>query len=185
MMEIIFPMQILFVINFFIWIIYIILKYLKHKEIRFKDEIFKGLFIIYITFLIGITMFPICIRINNPDLFSIPLYRRANLDIIPFVEYFKNKIPITGIIKNVLGNIILLMPLNVFAFMYNRKFMNIKSSFLLSLLTSISIELMQLVLNLSLLSSNFRAVSIEDVILNTIGGLISYFIYSFIYDLKK
>ena len=50
MMEIIFPMQILFVINFFIWIIYIILKYLKHKEIRFKDEIFKGLFIIYITF---------------------------------------------------------------------------------------------------------------------------------------
>ena len=74
MMEIIFPMQILFVINFFIWIIYIILKYLKHKEIRFKDEIFKGLFIIYITFLIGITMFPICIRINNPDLFSIPIY---------------------------------------------------------------------------------------------------------------
>ena len=77
------------------------------------------------------------------------------------------------------------MPLNVFAFMHNRKFMNIKSSFLLSLLTSISIELMQLILNLSLLSSNFRAVSIEDVILNTIGGLISYFIYSFIYDLKK
>ena len=183
MMEIIFPMQILFVINFFIWIIYIILKYLKHKEIRFKDEIFKGLFIIYITFLI--TMFPICIRINNPDLFSIPLYQRANLDIIPFVEYFKNKIPLAGIIKNVLGNIILLMPLNVFAFMHNRKFMNIKSSFLLSLLTSISIELMQLILNLSLLSSNFRAVSIEDVILNTIGGLISYFIYSFIYDLKK
>ena len=73
-------------------------------------------------------MFPICIRINNPDLFSIPLYQRANLDIIPFVEYFKNKIPITGIIKNVLGNIILLMTLNVFAFMYNRKFMNIKSS---------------------------------------------------------
>ena len=69
--------------------------------------------------------------------------------------------------------------------MHNRKFMNIKSSFLLSLLTSISIELMQLILNLSLLSSNFRAVSIEDVILNTIGGLISYFIYSFIYSRLK
>ena len=41
MMEIIFPMQILFVINFFIWIIYIILKYLKHKEIRFKDDIYN------------------------------------------------------------------------------------------------------------------------------------------------
>ena len=53
----------------------------------------------------------------------------------------------------------------------------------MALLISLSIELTQLVMNI-LGVSDMRAVHVEDLILNTIGGIIAWYIFKFMYKGK-
>jgi len=112
---------------------------------------------------------------------------RLSINIIPFASIIKDigKIGITYdgdvlfmiglIVRNVGGNILLLMPLGFLAPIIWDKFKKIKNTILLGLAISISIELLQLIE--SLFSSWIRITDIDDVICNVIGSIVGYFIY--------
>ena len=124
------------------------------KRIVLHTELLTLVFIIYILCLFHIVTFQ---DIN---------YGTNNF--IPFKEIFRYDINSTKFIKNIVGNIIMFIPYGFFASYYlkNRKFSTI---FILSLVVSLTIEIVQLNIG--------RVFDIDDVILNTIGGITGYLLY--------
>ncbi|WP_212982253.1 VanZ family protein, partial [Bacillus paramobilis] len=139
------------------------------KGVHWWKELISFLFVIYIGMVVAITLFPI------PIGFSTGIENiRLSINIIPFASIIKDigKIGITYdgdvlfmiglIVRNVGGNILLLMPLGFLAPIIWDKFKKIKNTILLGLAISISIELLQLIE--SLFSSWIRITDIDDVI---------------------
>lgn len=89
---------------------------------------------------------------------------------IPFKEILRYKVGSKVFIRNILGNILLFVPFGLFVSHYikNKKMYPI---LLISVLVSCSIEFAQTKIG--------RTADIDDVILNTLGGVIGYFIYKF------
>jgi len=78
--------------------------------------------------------------------------------------------------KQVLGNLIMLLPLGIYLPLLYRRLRSFGGFFtvlLISLLVSLGIELLQLI-------TSYRSADIDDVILNTIGGCLGFIIYQFI-----
>ncbi len=68
----------------------------------------------------------------------------------------------------------MLMPLGVFYSIYVK---NYKMRFLYVFLFSVSIEAMQFIVGL-IIGCNYRSTDIDDVILNTIGGIIGILLFN-------
>lgn len=125
----------------------------KQKLVLYK-EITMLFFIIYLLLLYYI----VTMQDNN--------YGTNNFT--PFKEIFRYEINSSLFIKNVIGNIFLFIPFGIFISHYikNKTFLPI---LFLSVLVSSSIEVTQSLIG--------RTLDIDDVILNTTGGLLGYFIY--------
>ncbi|MED0876075.1 VanZ family protein [Bacillus mobilis] len=152
------------------------------KGVNWWKELISFLFAIYIGMVVAVTLFPI------PIGFSASIeHIRLSINVIPFVSIIKDigKIGIAYdgdvlfmigiIVRNVGGNILLLMPLGFLAPIIWDKFKELKNTILLGLVISISIELLQLME--SLFSRWGRITDIDDVICNVIGSIAGYFIY--------
>ena len=124
--------------------------YNKKKVVLYK-ELLVILFIIYALLLYYIVTF----QDSN--------YGTSNY--IPFKEIFRYEITSNLFYKNVLGNIFLFVPLGIFVTLYikNKHFY---LTMILSLIISFSIECIQSVIG--------RTFDIDDIILNTLGGLIGF-----------
>lgn len=188
----IFTIQILFILGIPIWLIYraVILFNRKKRNIQFdiKKEILTNLFFLYLIFLIGITIFPIYISYEKHFLSDLSLYQRANINLIPFGSYFRSPTSFIGLFRGLFGNFILLVPFISYLYIISPNLMTKRKSIFISFMISVSIEVIQLLLNLSLLVDGFRAVDIDDIILNTLGGVFAFYICSFIHNkliLKK
>jgi glycopeptide antibiotics resistance protein len=156
----------------------------KHnKAINWNKEVYKFLFSIYIFILIGTVFFPLWIGRSLYENIDIKNF----INLIPFKQIVKEvksvgtrydgdiAFHISLILRNLLGNIILLLP---FGFMCNilwHKINTVKKVTILALLVSLSIEFIQLVM--IILHINKRVVDIDDVILNTVGFIIGYYLY--------
>ncbi|PEP04785.1 hypothetical protein CN552_29535 [Bacillus wiedmannii] len=152
------------------------------KGVNWWKELISFLFVIYIGMVVAITLFPIPIGFPT-GIENI----RLSINIVPFASIIKDigKIGIAYdgdvlfmmglIVRNVGGNILLLMPLGFLAPIIWDKFKKIKNTILLGLAISISIELLQL--TGSLFSGWGRITDIDDVIFNVIGSIVGYFIY--------
>ena len=126
------------------------------KKIELHKELLMFLFIVYVLLLYYVVTF----QDNN--------YGDNNF--VPFKEMFRYNINSSLFIKNVLGNILLFIPLGLFISLYikSRSFL---VTLMLSIIISCSIEFVQSIIG--------RTVDIDDVILNSLGGLIGYIIYKF------
>lgn len=125
----------------------------KKKIILYK-EILMLCFIIYLLLLYYFVTF----QDNN--------YGTNNF--IPFREIFRYHFNSRLFLRNVIGNVLLFVPLGVFICYYIKN-NTIFPTLILSVLVSSSIEFTQGIIG--------RTADIDDVILNTVGGLIGYFIY--------
>lgn len=98
-------------------------------------------------------------------------YGVANL--MPFKEIFRYHIGSPLFIKNVIGNILLFVPFGLFVayYMKNHRFFPV---FILSLISSLSIEVIQ--------GQIHRVFDIDDIMLNVIGGILGYFLYTILYS---
>lgn len=170
-----------------IWIIarIIILVNRRKKSIKFNigDEILTNLFVIYLFFLIGITILPIVIGGTLEHIQELSLIKRCNINIVPFVGYFKNITLFSVMIRNVVGNLVLLIPFILYVCIKNEKSRTLKSSVKIAFLISLLIELIQLFMNIFCLTY-VRAVDIDDLILNTLGGIVAWFIFKLMYKGK-
>ncbi|MDB8804413.1 VanZ family protein [Romboutsia sp. 1001216sp1] len=167
-----------------IWIIarIIILINRRKKGIKFNigDEILTNLFVIYLFLLIGITILPIIIGEMTLYEGALSFIERCNINIVPFIDYFKGANYFGSIIRNVVGNIVLLMPFILYICAKSEKSRDLKSAIKITFLISLSIELTQLVMNIFGLTY-IRAVDVEDLILNTLGGIIAWGIFKLMY----
>lgn len=132
-----------------------------HKKICFYKEIFMLLFILYVMCLFEI----VTLQDHN--------YGLSNY--VPFKEIFRYEIGSRLFIKNIIGNILLFLPYGYFAADYLKSKKALPICFL-TMLVSITIEFVQLNIG--------RTFDIDDVILNTCGGLFGYFLYRVIDNIK-
>lgn len=136
----------------------------------------------YISELISVTLFPVWVDIGS-NLSILPIsYETRNYDIFvnlnPFSYHFDHASVYT-IVKNVCGNLFMMLPYTIllaFNFSKMRKwYMAIGTA----LLTSVGIEILQLIWQLTMLSST-RKTDITDVIQNVVGAAIGFVLYRFI-----
>ena len=99
----------------------------------------------------------------------------SSSNFIPFKEMLRYEFGTKLFFKNVVGNMIMFIPFGFFI-SYFLKFKKFYSVFILTLLTSITIETTQLLIG--------RVFDIDDIFLNIIGGLFGYFIFRIIYKIK-
>lgn len=146
------PMIVIFtVILSSIRITYLIVK--KEKFILYKEFTYL-LFVVYILSLFYIVTF-------QDDNYG-------NSNFIPFKEMFRYDITSKLFIKNIIGNILLYMPLGFFitAYIDERK---IIPPLIITFISSVSIELIQLVIG--------RVFDIDDIMLNITGGFLGALIF--------
>ena len=99
----------------------------------------------------------------------------SSSNFIPFKEMLRYEFGTKLFFKNVIGNMLMFIPFGFFT-SYFLKLKKIYSIFLLTLLTSITIETTQLLIG--------RVFDIDDIFLNIIGGIVGYFIFKIIYKIK-
>lgn len=129
---------------------------IKNKaDFCFYKELFTLVFILYVMCLFEV----VTLQDNN--------YGLSNF--IPFKEIFRYQIGSRLFIKNIVGNILLFLPYGYFASYYlnNKK---LCPTALLTIIVSFTIETVQLKIG--------RTFDVDDIILNTCGGIIGGFIYS-------
>ena len=133
------------------------MSYLVNNNVHFcfYKELFTLVFILYVMCLFEV----VTLQDNN--------YGLSNL--IPFKEIFRYSIGSRLFIKNIIGNILLFLPYGYFIGYYiNDK--RIITPLVLTMIISITIEVVQLNIG--------RTFDIDDVILNTCGGVIGFIIYN-------
>lgn len=133
----------------------------KHRFCFYK-ELFMLIFILYVMCLFEV----VTLQDNN--------YGLSNF--IPFKEMLRYELGSRLFIKNIVGNILLFLPYGYFASDY-LKSKKVMLPCFLTFLVSMTIELVQLNIG--------RTFDIDDVILNTIGGILGYLLYRLIENFKN
>ncbi|MEE1056347.1 MAG: VanZ family protein [Acutalibacteraceae bacterium] len=141
-------------------------------KIKLKKAIIVSIFIIYLTAVVSITLFPILIEEKVEYFGDITWY-----NFIPFktiIGMFSEGINTTSIVQ-FCGNICMTIPFGVII-MYlinNTKWLKF---LLISFIFSVSIEFAQLIIGL-IINNMYRTVDIDDIILNVLGAFIGFGIY--------
>lgn len=159
-----------------IWAIYRIIVLIKSKEKNILREVAINIFFIYFLILINLT---IC----KMDMLQIRFQHKFYVNYIPFIEtinMFKdNFMGIGNTIYNVVGNILLFVPLGFFIPLLFEKKNKIINIALYGFYASLAIELIQLITAINL-------TDIDDIMFNTLGAILGFFIYNvFYYVIKK
>ena len=162
----------------------------KQKQVYWLREVINFLFVLYILMVVSVTLFPLALWID----FNMQNIK-FGLNLIPFVGII-NDIKQIGIaydgdtvfmirliIRNVGGNILLLMPLGVLSPIIWNKFKDFKNIVLLGFVISISIESIQFIELIA--GGRGRTVDIDDVICNVLGVILGYFIYKFTFKIAN
>lgn len=135
----------------------------RQKFILYK-EFFMFVFVIYMMCLFYVVTF------QDIDANGISGY-----NIVPFREMFRYRIGSQLFFKNVIGNLIMFVPFGFFTAYIIRE-TKLRWVLLITLIVSITIEVTQTQIG--------RVFDIDDVILNIMGGIIGYYIFSFVYHFR-
>ena len=132
------------------------------KTFHLYEELFNLVFIIYLLVLFEL--------VTSQDLTG------GGTNLVPFKEILRYNIMSMSFIKQVVGNILLFVPLGYFVSHYC-KLKGIVGITIVSLLSSVTIEITQHFIG--------RSVDIDDVILNVFGGIIGYLLYKFMKKIEE
>ncbi|GFP76650.1 VanZ family protein [Clostridium fungisolvens] len=152
----------------------LIFKRIGRKKIDLVREVVLNLFAIYLIGLIGLVFLPVVFLLdgtfmNNP----------VNITIIPFegVTYAVQHGALRSVVINTVGNLLMLSPLILFLkLLWNKSIKNYRQAFLLAFVVSFFIEFIQFLESKYTPPFN-RVVDITDIILNSLGGLIGFYVY--------
>lgn len=175
-----------------LWIsipLYIIFLFLRTYLVRIKlqkpevksryisNMIYNSTMFIYTILLLGITIFPIFIPPNTHNPF------KPSIQLMPFEGWFSSLVPIKYIFLNLVGNLLLLMPLG---FLHALRTKKIKVTYILyGFSVTIAIETIQYIEGIINISAHYRSADITDVILNTVGYVLGLFIGYYINRIWK
>ncbi|WP_434564842.1 VanZ family protein [Thermoanaerobacterium thermosaccharolyticum] len=153
----------------FIFFIPLIIKQFKSTK-NIVIVTFMAGFIIYAIELISIVFFPITFYPPMPNY-------TPNVNIVPMKDIIilMRLQPINIVIKNVVGNIILFIPLGFFVPIIYRKMNKFNYTLLLGLCVSVFIEIAQFIIDYLTKYPNHTC-DVNDVILNIIGLILGFII---------
>lgn len=137
-----------------------------------KKIIISCIFIVYLTAVAVITLFPILID-EKVEYFGNSTW----YNIIPFktiTQTLQYGITTTAIVQ-IFGNILMSVPFGVFVMLFLRNPKWLKM-LLFALLLTVGIELSQMIIGLAI-NNMYRTIDIDDIILNVIGTYLGYGIY--------
>ena len=164
-------------ISMALWIIYRLYNVVKNKRINIAREIILFIFFVYFLFLLLLTIFKGG-RIEFSNQFNSYMYREHGLlgiiNVVPIKEtintFMHSETGMRNSLRNLIGNILVFMPLGFFMPLLFDKFNNLKKVLKVGCLSSLAIELSQL-----FVGSN--VCDIDDVIYNTLGALAGFICY--------
>lgn len=160
-------------------LIYVSWKRLVKKEgLDKRNFIIVAGFLFYILSLIKVVFFPILYLYENDMTFTLDYYYQ----LIPFATIIK--VAAFGNWIQIIGNVALLLPLPIFILLLSRKPIGIKKTFLISLAVSLSIEIIQFVINLLTKEPN-KVADVDDLILNVTGALIGWVLMRCLLSMNK
>ena len=132
------------------------------KSFHLYEELFNLMFIIYLLVLFQL--------VTNQDL------AHGGTNLIPFREILRYDLFSSAFMKQVVGNVLMFVPLGYFATHYC-KLKGVVSITIISLLSSSTIEIVQHFIG--------RSVDIDDVILNVLGGIIGFIVYKLLSKIES
>lgn len=145
------------------------------SNLNVKEELIKLIFRIYIVGVISKVYFPFImawgeyINFREPVIILNPLYS---------IEIIYKHGGVMNLIYNLGGNILLLMPMGFFiSYYFSNIFNTLKRVFISMFLISLFIESTQVVLSL-IVPNICRFFEINDLILNSIGGVLGWKLYN-------
>lgn len=156
-----------------IWTIYRILVLKKNKDRNLLRELIINIFFIYFLLLINLTIYKM-------GSLQIDLNGNKVINYIPLVETIK-MFKYDGIgfsLYNVIGNILLFMPLGFFIPVLFNKKNKIDNIATYGVILSTSIEVIQL-------QQTYNITDIDDFIFNTLGTILGYLVFNILYKLIK
>ena len=132
------------------------------KNFRLYEELFNLTFIVYLLVLFEL--------VTSQDLVG------GGTNLIPFKEILRYDLTSIAFLKQVIGNILLFVPLGYFVSHYC-KLRSVIGITIVSLLSSATIEITQHFIG--------RSVDIDDVILNVLGGIVGYLLYKITRNIEE
>ncbi|MDP4091427.1 MAG: VanZ family protein [Bacillota bacterium] len=156
------------------------------REVYILKEVVVNFFALYLIILAGFTIVPIhlvTMDIVRPSLDKINFIPIVNTvrDMFNWPQGMGNYM-IKFWIANVLGNVLLFVPMGMLLPLFSDKFKKGSRTIFISFMLSLSIEIIQF---LSLYIGSIRSCDIDDIILNTLGGASGFIIYSFVEKLVR
>ncbi len=162
-----------------VWLLVRSVVWSRQKRIIWKHEALLLLMYINLAVIIRFTFFPRELVNGHiqPLIFDVKTAFPFRINIIPFVNLlqYENK---RDIIWNVVGNTAMFIPSGIILPVVYKKLNNFAKVVAAGALISLSIEVIQL-------PFGSRATDIDDLILNTIGVMIGYGIYSLVKKIKS
>jgi len=173
-----------------IFIIYFFSTLKRRAKWLNNDAIVNAFFIFYLLAVAYLVFTPISIwTTSNQDDFVIQVLQRepftwweiANINLIPFRSLVQT---LGGLrdgfylltLRAIGGNFIMLFPLPIFLGLLSKRALTFKKVVIIGFCTTLFIESMQLVINLSTRWPN-RLVCVDDLLLNTLGVIVGYLVY--------
>ena len=154
------------------FIIMIIGVYKKRQE-NILQGLIQSSFLIYVFMVLTLTGYFILFReVAAHGWWQRVMYRiheKERINLQPFLMFQQFRL----FSKQVLGNFVMLLPLGIYIPLLFPKLCGFFRTFIICLLVSACIELMQLI-------TSYRSSDIDDVILNTSGAVTGYAIYELI-----
>jgi glycopeptide antibiotics resistance protein len=170
-----------------IFIVYFLVAYLlsRKRKTSLIKELVNLSFFVYTLAVFSITILPIPF---DPRLIQnyIETNTQAQNNFIPFTDIYRtltlNSFPV--LLKQVIGNIILFIPLGFYAPLVWFKIKKVKQVILLGLLASLGIECLQMGISL-LIGMRYRSFVVDDIILNVIGVCLGFLFLKLIRPVLK
>lgn len=158
-----------------IWIIYRISVIRKSKDNNIIREVFINVFFIYFLILINLT---IC----KGSVLEIGFEGNRNINYIPLIEtirmFTNNYMGIGNTFYNVIGNIVLFVPLGFLIPLLFKKKNSVLNIVIYGFITSLIIELIQLV-------TAYNITDIDDIIFNSLGAVLGFLTFNSFYSIIK
>ena len=170
------PTLILVSITLAVWVLLrILLRAKRNNQVSYKQEIVLLLLVVYAAFVLSVTLFPVPItQFDNPNAMDINLVPVINTSKQVFSIFSThNTFKRLHVVENIIGNILLFFPLGILLPLVSTKFHSLKRVIFAAFICSLSIEIAQLI---SREFGNYRTVDVDDIILNTIGAALGFFI---------
>lgn len=146
------------------WIMYRVVVLAIKKQLNLKFELIKALFYFSVIFIYSLTIFPFPLYAHSP-------IERGGMNLIPFatIHGFLTHFNYTVALRNIVGNILLFMPLG-FSIPLRFQINKFSKIILLGFFISLLVEVIQLF-------TSIRSFDVDDLILNTLGTIFGFVLY--------